>query len=73
MATVESILRRELNLRGGRSLEDVAVEACMTPSALCAALQGKGRRFLPPALRLELSELVGTPLPAMDGAGLLPV
>ena len=68
MVTVESILRRELALHG-RSLDAVAMEACMTTSSLVAALQG--RRFVPSSIRLELSELVGTALPPMEGAGIL--
>lgn len=69
MVTVESILRRELALHG-RSLDAVATEACMTTGGLIAALQG--RRFVPPSIRLELSELVGASLPPMEGAGILP-
>lgn len=67
--TVERILRHELALRGGRSLEELAMEACLSPATLVSRLQGHG--FVPPAIRLELSELVGVALPAMDGAGLL--
>ena len=67
--TVERILRKELALRGGRSLDELAMEACLSPGTLVARLQGRG--FVPPSIRLELSELVGVALPPMDGAGLL--
>ena len=61
--TVEGVLRKELSLRGVK-LEDLAREVCLSPSALVARLQGGG--FVPPDVRLELSELLGVPLPIVS-------